>query len=260
MPYENIIYEVKDHICYITINRPEKLNSLSLATMDELRHAFLAADQDKDVRVLIITGAGDKSFVAGADISEFVGLSAVDASHFSKRGQHVLYLLEKIKKPSIAAINGFALGGGCELAMACSMRVASENAKFGQPEVALGIIPGYMGTQRLPRLVGKGIALEMILTGAPIRADEALRIGLVNKVVPREELIPTCEKLAQKIIAQAPIAVEAALEAVNRGMNVPDELGGTIEADLFGLTCSTEDFIEGPKAFLEKRKPDFKGK
>ena len=260
MSYENILYEVKENIAYITINRPDKLNSLSMATVDELRHAFLEADHDEQARVMILTGAGDKSFVAGADISEFAGMTAVYATHFAKRGQHALYLLEKSRKPSIAAVNGYALGGGCELAMACSMRVASENARFGQPEVKLGIIPGYMGTQRLPRLVGKGIALEMILTGEPIPASEALRIGLVNKVVPREELIPTCVKIAKKIVEQAPIAVEAALEAVNRGMNTTDEIGGIIEADLFGITCSTEDFIEGPKAFNEKRKPNFKGK
>ncbi|MFH1516180.1 MAG: enoyl-CoA hydratase-related protein [bacterium] len=260
MSYENILYDVRDRICYITINRPEAFNALSKATMEELRLAFLSANQDDNVRVLIITGAGDKSFVAGADISEFVGMSAVGASHFAKRGQHVFSLLEKSRKPSIAAVNGYALGGGCELAMACSIRVASEKAKFGQPEVGLGIIPGYMGTQRLPRLVGKGIALEMILTGTPIKADEAYRIGLVNKVVPPEDLMKACEKIAKRIIEQAPIAVEAALEAVNRGINATDEIGGTIEADLFGLTCSTEDFIEGPKAFLEKRKPEFKGK
>jgi len=260
LSYENILYEVRDNICYITINRPKQLNALSIATMQELKQAFIGAGDDAEVRVMIITGAGDKAFVAGADISEFVGMSAVDACHFSKNGQEVLNVLENSKKPSIAAINGFALGGGCELAMACSMRVASEKAKFGQPEVALGIIPGYMGTQRLPRLVGKGIALEMILTGAPIRADEALRIGLVNKVVPPEELIEACEKIAKRIIGQAPVAIEAALEAVNRGINMTSELGGMLEADLFGLTCSTEDFVEGPKAFMEKRKPDFKGK
>ena len=260
MDYENILYEVKNKIAYITINRPDKLNSLSIATMDDLRHAFLAADRDDDVRVMIITGAGDKSFVAGAEISEFAGKTAVDGLHFSKNGQHVLYLLEKSRKPSIAAVNGYALGGGCELAMACSIRIASQNAKFGQPEVNLGIIPGYMGTQRLPRLVGKGIALELILTGDAINAEEAYRIGLVNKVVPREELIPTCEKIAGRIIDKAPVAIALALEAVNRGMNVTDELGGTIESELFGLVCSTEDFLEGPKAFLEKRKPNWKGK
>ena len=260
MNFENILYEKKNKIAYITINRPDKLNSLSIATMDDLRKAFLAADRDDEVRVMIITGAGDKSFVAGADISEFAGKTAIDGLHFSKNGQHVLHLLEKSRKPSIAAVNGYALGGGCELAMACSIRIASQNAKFGQPEVKLGIIPGYMGTQRLPRIVGKSIALEMILTGDPINAEEAYRIGLVNKVVPREELMPTCEKIANKIIDQAPVAIELALESVNRGLNVTDELGGTIEAELFGLVCSTEDFIEGPKAFIEKRKPDFKGR
>jgi len=260
MSYENILYEKKDNIAYITVNRPDKLNSLSIATMVDLRHAFLDADHDNDIRVMIITGAGDKSFDAGADISEFTGKTAIDALQFSKNGQHVLYLLEKSRKPSIAAVNGYALGGGCELAMACSIRIASQNAKFGQPEVNLGIIPGYMGTQRLPRLVGKGIALELILTGDAINAEEALRIGLVNKVVPKEELMPTCEKIAKRIIDKAPVAVQLALEAVNRGINVTDELGGTIESELFGLVCSTEDFIEGPKAFLEKRKPNWKGR
>jgi enoyl-CoA hydratase len=260
MQFETILYEVKNQICYITLNRPDKFNALSIKLMDELRHAFILADKDNEARVLIITGSGDKAFAAGADIAEFQGMSPLQASRFAKNGQHVLYLLERIKKPSIAAVNGLALGGGCELAMACSMRVASENAKFGQPEVNLGIIPGYMGTQRLPRLVGKGMAMEMILTGNHIRADEALRIGLVNKVVPKEELIPTCEKIAQDIIAKAPVAIEAALEAINRGINMTDELGGFLEAELFSLTTSTEDFVEGPKAFLEKRKPDFQGK
>lgn len=260
MSYETILYEVKDKIAYITLNRPDKFNALSMALINELRRAFLAADHDENVRILIITGAGDKAFAAGADIAEFQGMSALNASRFAKNGQHVFYLLEKLKKPSIAAVNGLALGGGCELAMACSMRVASENAKFGQPEVNLGIIPGYMGTQRLPRLVGKGIAMEMILTGNHIRADEAHRIGLVNKVVPRDELMTTCEKMAADIIAKAPVAIEAAMEAINRGLNMTDEEGGYLEAELFALTCSTEDFIEGPKAFLEKRKPEFKGK
>ena len=259
MDFENIKYEVKDNICYVTLNRPDKYNALSIALINELRKAFIEADRDENVRVLIITGEG-KAFAAGADIAEFQDMTALDASRFSKRGQHVLYMLEKLKKPSIAAVNGLALGGGCEVAMACSMRIASEKAKFGQPEVNLGIIPGYMGTQRLPRLVGKGMAMEMILTGNHINAQEAFRIGLVNKVVPPDELIPTCEKIAQDIIAKAPVAIEAAIEAINRGLNMTDEEGGFLEAELFALVCSTEDFVEGPKAFLEKRKPEFKGK
>jgi enoyl-CoA hydratase len=260
MAFENIIYEVKDRIARITVNRPKVLNALNNATVTELGQAFADAGGDENVGALILTGAGEKSFVAGADINELAKQSPVVAKEFSLRTQAYFHRLETMGKPSIAAINGFALGGGCELALACTIRIASKTAKLGQPEVKLGLFPGAGGSQRLPRLVGKGVAHELILTGEMISAEEAQRIGLVNHVVEPAELMPAAEKLAQKIIANAPLAVKYAMEAVEHGMEVTQEEGLFIEAALFGLVCSTEDMREGTHAFLEKRQPKFQGK
>lgn len=259
MAYENILYEKKDAIGYITFNRPKVLNALNRQTVEELGACLAAARDDSGVRVLILTGAGEKSFVAGADINELAQRTPVDGKDFSLYGQGVFRMLETLGKPSIAALNGFALGGGCELALACSIRVASKNAKLGQPEVKLGIIPGYGGSQRLARLCGKGAAHELILTGEMISADEACRIGLVNRVVEPAELMPACEAMARKIIANAPLAVKFAMEAVEHGGEMPQEEGLFLEATLFGLCCATEDMREGTKAFLEKRPAQFKG-
>jgi enoyl-CoA hydratase len=257
--FETLRYEKKDQIAFITIARPKVLNALNSHTMLDLDRAFRAVRDDDDVRVVILTGEGEKAFVAGADINEFSALSTVEAEAFALRGQAVFTLIENCGKPVIAAVNGFALGGGCELALACTIRIASENARFGQPESKLGIIPGYGGSQRLPRLIGKGLALQAILTGDMIKADEALRIGLVNTVVPLAELLPHSEALAHKIIANAPIAARYALDAVNKGMNMPLNEALSYEAALFGLCFSTEDKKEGTQAFLEKRAPQFKG-
>ena len=260
MAYENLLVEKKDGICWITVNRPKVLNALNPQTMKELREAFVDAREDAAVRVLILTGAGEKAFVAGADIGVLATQTPVAGKEFSLFGQAVVRLLETMGKPSICAINGFALGGGCELAMACSIRLASKNAKMGQPEVKLGIIPGYGGTQRLARLCGKGMAHEMNLTGEMISADEALRIGLVNHVYEAAELLPAAEAMAKKIIEKAPLAVKYTMEATERGMEMPQEEGLFLEATLFGLCCATEDMREGTKAFLEKRAADFKGR
>lgn len=258
--FENIHYEKKNAIVYITVDRPKVLNALNMATMGELREAFTAAKNDAEVRVVIFTGAGEKAFIAGADISELNRQNPVEAKEYTHRGQAVLDLIENLGKPVIACINGFALGGGCEIAMACTMRLASENAKLGQPEVKLGLIPGYGGTQRLPRLVGKGLAMQLVLAGEQITAQEAHRIGLVNDVLPQAELIPRAEAIAQKIIANAPLAVQYAMEAVNKGMEMTLAEGLYLEASLFGLICASEDKNEGTKAFLEKRPAQFKGK
>ena len=260
MAYENILYEKKGGIAYITVNRPKVLNALNRKTVEELDHALLDARDDAGVRVLILTGAGEKSFVAGADISELARETPVKGKEFSLYGQSVFHLLETMGKPSICAINGFALGGGCELALACSIRIASRTAKLGQPEVKLGLLPGYGGTQRLPRLCGKGVAHELCLTGEMISAEEALRIGLVNHVHEPAELLAAAEAMARKIIANAPLAVQYAMEAIERGVETPQEEGLFLEATLFGLSCSTEDMREGTKAFLEKRPAQFKGK
>jgi enoyl-CoA hydratase len=260
MGYENILYEVKDQIARITFNRPNVLNALNRKTIEELGDALNSARLDNSVRVLILTGAGEKAFVAGADINELAVRTPVDGKDFSLFGQEVIHRLEKLGKPSIAAINGFALGGGCELALACTMRIASKNAKLGQPEVKLGILPGYGGSQRLPRLCGKGAAHELILTGEMIPAEEALRIGLVNRVVELAELLPTAEGIAKKIIANAPLAVKYAMEAIEHGMELPQEEGLFLEATLFGLCCATEDMREGTRAFLEKRPAKFQGR
>jgi len=260
MSYENILYEVRDQIARITVNRPQVLNALNRATVEELDRAFDAARADAGVRALIITGAGEKSFVAGADINELAKQSPVEGKEYSLFGQAAFHKLETMGKPSIAAINGFALGGGCELAMCCSMRIASKNARLGQPEVKLGLLPGYGGTQRLARLCGKGVAHELLLSGEMIPADEALRVGLVNHVVELPELIPAAEKIAQKIVANAPLAVKYAMEAVEHGMEMTQEEGLFLEATLFGLCCATEDMREGTKAFLEKRPAKFQGR
>jgi enoyl-CoA hydratase len=260
MGYDNILCEVKDQITRITFNRPNVLNALNRKTVEELGDALNSARQDNSVRVVILTGAGEKAFVAGADINELAVRTPVDGKDFSLFGQEIIHRLETLGKPSIAAINGFALGGGCELALACTMRIASKNAKLGQPEVKLGILPGYGGSQRLPRLCGKGAAHELILTGEMIPAEEALRIGLVNRVVELAELIPTAEGIAKKIIANAPLAVKYAMEAIEHGMEMPQEEGLFLEATLFGLCCATEDMREGTRAFLEKRPAKFQGK
>jgi len=255
-----VLTELSERILTVTVNRPEKLNALNAEVVEGLRGAFHDAKANADVGAVILTGAGEKAFVAGADIATFSSLSPEEAVEFARRGQVVLDLLERLGKASIAAVNGFALGGGCELAMACTLRVASRNAKLGQPEVNLGLIPGYGGTQRLPRLVGKGRALELILTGDPVPADEAWRIGLVNRVVEPAELIPTCRSLAKKILARAPLAIRRALEAVNEGLELPFDAAEKHEAALFGLCASTEDWKEGVSAFLEKRPAAFSGR
>jgi len=260
MAYENLLYEKRDGIAFITFNRPKVLNALNRQTIEELRDALLDAKNDDAVRVLILTGAGEKSFVAGADIGELAQQTPVSGKEFSLFGQSVVHLLETMGKPSICAINGFALGGGCEVAMACSIRLASKTAKLGQPEVKLGIIPGYGGTQRLARLCGKGVAHELCLTGEMINAEEAMRIGLVNRVYEPAELSPAAEAMAKKIIANAPVAVKYTMEAIERGIELPQEEGLFLEATLFGLSCATEDMREGTKAFLEKRKAEFQGR
>jgi len=260
MNFENILLEKKNSIAYVTVNRPKVLNALNMATMEELRAAFHDIKSDAGIRVVIMTGAGEKAFIAGADIAELAKHDPVSAKAYTHRGQSVLNLIENLGKPVIACINGFALGGGCEIAMACTMRLASENVKLGQPEVKLGIIPGYGGTQRLPRLVGKGIAMQLVLSGEMISAQEAHRIGLVNEVVAAAELIPRAEAIAQKIIANAPLAVQYAMEAVNKGMETTLAEGLFLEATLFGVCCATEDKKEGTTAFLEKRSAQFKGR
>ena len=260
MPYENLLYEKKEGIAHITFNRPKVLNALNRKTIEELQQVLLDARDDAAVRVLILTGSGEKAFVAGADINELAQQTPVNGKEFSIFGQGVFHLLETIGKPSICAINGFALGGGCELALACSIRLASKTAKLGQPEVKLGIIPGYGGSQRLARLCGKGVAHELCLTGEMITAEEAQRIGLVNHIYEPAELLPAAEALAKKIIEKAPLAVKYCMEAIERGVEMPQEEGLFLEATLFGLCCATEDMREGTKAFLEKRAAAFKGK
>lgn len=260
MDFENLKYEKSDHVATVTINREKVLNALSIQTVAEMDAAFAEAEKDDDVRVIIVTGAGEKSFVAGADISEINSRTAQTGYEMAVRGQRTLRRLETMGKPSIAAVNGFALGGGCELAMACTIRIAAENAKFGQPEVNLGVIPGYAGTQRLPRIVGPGTAADLILTGRTVDAQEALRIGLVSQVVPQAELLETAHKTASQILKKGPVAVRAAMESIDRGFNMAFDDACRLEATLFGLVCGTEDMKEGTAAFLEKRKPEFTGK
>ena len=256
---ENLLYEKKGAIAYVTLNRPKVLNALNQRTWQDLRAAFEDAREDADVRGVILTGAGDKAFIAGADISELAQVTAVQAERSSTYGQEVLNLVENLGKPVVAAINGFALGGGCETAMACTIRLATESARFGQPEVKLGVLPGGGGTQRLPRLVGKGRALQLILSGEMISAQEAYRIGLVNEVVPAADLIPRAEAILKQIFANAPLAVKYSLEAVNKGLETSQAEGLTLEASYFGLCAGTEDKKEGTEAFLQKRKAAFRG-
>jgi enoyl-CoA hydratase len=257
---QNLLYEKKGPIAYVTINRPKVLNALNRETIVELKEAFEDARDDSAVRAVILTGAGEKSFAAGADVSEVVSQSAVEAVEATRAGQGVTNLIENLGKPVAAAVNGFALGGGCELAMACTFRIAAESAKFGQPEVKLGIMPGYGGSQRLPRLVGKGRALQLILSAEIIGAQEAYRIGLVNEVVPNANLIARAEEILNQIIANAPLAVKFSLEAVNKGMEASLAEGLVIEASLFALCAGTEDKKEGTSAFLAKRAPQFRGR
>ncbi|MGH9357092.1 MAG: enoyl-CoA hydratase/isomerase family protein [Terriglobia bacterium] len=260
MPYKTLLYENRLGLAYVTVNRPEKLNALARAVIEELKSCFEDIAADENIGAAIITGAGQRAFIAGADLSEVAVSSRDEGRTASLRAQGLLNLIENLGKPVIAAVRGWALGGGCELAMACTLRVASENARFGQPEVKLGLIPGYGGSQRLPRLVGKGRALEMILTGEPISAQEAYRIGLVNLVTPDSDLMASAEALARKIMANAPVAVKLSIEAVNRGLETTQREGEFLEAALFGLSCATEDMKEGTRAFLEKRPPKFKGR
>jgi enoyl-CoA hydratase/carnithine racemase len=256
----NVLYEKKDAIAYVTVNRPRVLNALNTPTWADLRTAFEDARDDATVLGVILTGAGDKAFIAGADIGELAHATAVDAEQSSRFGQNVLDLIETLGKPVIAAVNGFALGGGCETAMACTIRIAADSAKFGQPEVKLGLLPGGGGTQRLPRLVGKGRALQLILSGEMISAQEAYRIGLVNEVVPAADVITRAEAILKKIASNAPIAVKFALEAANKGVETSQAEGLLLEASYFGLCAATEDKKEGTTAFLEKRTPQFHGR
>jgi enoyl-CoA hydratase len=260
MAYDNLLIERDGAVALVTVNRPEVLNAINRPTLDALGGAILDLQQDESVRVVILTGRGDKAFVAGADINELAVQTPVNGREHALTGQHVLDLIENMGKPVIAAINGYALGGGCELAMACTLRVAADTAKIGLPEITLGLLPGYGGTQRLARLVGKGRALELMLTGSPIGADEAMRIGLVNRVVPAAELMSVVRALAGGLAENAPIAMRYIISAINKGLVMPFGEACVYEATLFGLVASTEDMREGTRAFLEKRKPAFTGR
>ncbi len=260
MTYENLLLEVRDGVAVVTLNRPEKRNALNFQTIGDIFDCFQQLSGKEEVRVVILTGSGEKAFAAGADINELARMEATEGRARSQKGNQVLSLIENLGKPTIAAVNGAALGGGCELAMACTLRIAAQHARFAQPEVKLGIIPGYGGTQRLPRLVGPTKAMEMLLTGDPVDAPEALRIGLVNRVVRTGELLSAAESMAKKIMANGPLAVRWTMEAVQRGQGMPLAKGLSLEAELFGKSCATEDRREGTQAFLEKRSPKFKGK
>ncbi len=260
MNYQNLLVDIREKIAIVTINRPDKLNALNHQTLTELKEVFEKLNSDNEVSVVILTGSGEKAFVAGADISELNKLDMLDGKKFAEFGQNVFSFIENLDKPVIAAVNGFALGGGCELALSCHIRVASENAKFGQPEVNLGIIPGYGGTQRLTRLINSGLAMEMILTADMIDANEAYRIGLVNKVFPLTDLMSKAWEMAQKISVKGQQAIRLAIKAVKSVEEVSLKQGQNVEASLFALCCGTEDFKEGTSAFLEKRKPAFKNK
>jgi enoyl-CoA hydratase len=259
MPFDNLLLDRDGAIAVVTINRPAVLNALDTRTLDELRRAMLDLKHDEAVRVVILTGAGEKSFVAGADINELAVQTPTSAREHALGGQHVLDLIENLGKPVIAAINGYALGGGCELAMACTLRLAADTAELGQPEIMLGLLPGYAGTQRLSRLVGKGKAMELMLTGVPIGASEAERIGLVNRVVPAAALMDEARRLAAELARSAPIAMRYIMSAVNQGLEMGFADACVFEASLFGLVASTGDMREGTRAFLDKRKPVFKG-
>lgn len=257
---KNLLFTVRDGIGLVTINRPDKLNALNRATLVELDSLLSEAEERSDVKALVITGAGEKAFVAGADIAELQALTPLRGRETALFGQAIFRRIERFPRPVVAAVNGFALGGGCELALACHMRVASENAQFGQPEVNLGLIPGYGGTQRLPRLVGRGIALEILVTGERIGAQRAYEVGLANAVVPLDQVVEKAMDLARKASSKAPLAVRYCIEAVDAGLGLPLEEGIYMEAALFGLCCGSDDMREGTAAFLEKRKPAFAGK
>jgi enoyl-CoA hydratase len=260
MSYQNLLVETRDGIAIVTVNRPDKLNALDNRTMGELDEAFGAIGSDAAVRGVILTGSGEKAFVAGADIGELSRQTPVEGRAHALRGQGVLDRIEQLGKPVIAAVNGFALGGGCELAMACHVRLAAANARLGTPEAKLGLMCGYAGTQRLSRLVGKGRALELLLTGEMVDAQEALRIGLVNRVVPGEKLLAESEALLRKMLANGPLSLRFILQAVNSGLEMPQAEAQRLEATLFGLICTTQDMKEGTQAFLEKRAPKFQGR
>ena len=257
---ENVRTEKRDNVLWITVDRPKVLNALNAQTVAEIGQAFADARNDDSVRCVVLTGGGEKAFVAGADINELAKMTPMSGKETSEKGQNVFLAIENFPKPVIAAINGFALGGGCELALACHIRIASEKAQIGLPEVTLGIIPGYGGTQRMARLLGKGKAFELVCTGDRITAAEAEKIGLVNKVVPPEQLAAAAEEMAKKIASRSPVAVRASIEAINHGSDMPFEEGQLLEATLFGLLCATEDMKEGMAAFLEKRPANFPGK
>ena len=257
--FDNLLVEVSGPVALVTINRPQVLNALNAHTLDEIEQVMTTFRGDAAVRAIVMTGAGEKAFVAGADIRELAGLSPARAQEHASAGQRVFDAIEHLGKPVIAAINGFALGGGCELAMACTLRVAAATAQFGQPEINLGLLPGFAGTQRLTRLVGKGVALEILLTGRHVSAEEAHRIGLVNRVVPADRLLVEARALALELAAKAPLATRFILDAVHRGSDASFEQGAFLEASLFGLACATADMREGTRAFLEKRPPAFKG-
>ena len=260
MVYETLLCEKHESIATVTLNRPTMLNALNDQMVEELTECFQLIRSDEELRLLILTGAGKSAFAAGADISALKDLTAISGKDFSRRGGEMLSLLENLGKPVLAAVNGCALGGGCELAMACTLRLASENAMFGMPESKLGLIPGYGGTQRLPRLIGSGRALELILTGEQITAQQAYNVGLVNHVVSQASLLPATEDLARKILANAPLAIKYAIEAVQHGLEMTLAEGLFLESNLFGLCCSTADMKEGSRAFLEKRTPKFIGR
>lgn len=260
MSYEFLKLETRDGLAFVTINRPEKLNALNARVLAELDAAFTSLHEDDAVRGVLLTGAGEKAFVAGADIAELARQTPLEGQRMARRGQAVFDRIAGLGKPVVAAVNGFALGGGCELALACHVRIAAEHAKLGTPEVKLGVMCGYAGTQRLPRLVGKGRALELLLTGEPVAADEALRIGLVNRVVPKDKLLAEAEALLRRMCANAPLALRATLQAVERGLELPFDDAEQAEAALFGLLCSTEDMREGTQAFLDKRPARFQGR
>ena len=260
MSFDNLLLERDGAIAIITINRPKVLNALNAATLEELQRVVHDLGRDDSVRVVILTGAGEKSFVAGADINELAGLTPVSGREHARAGQRVFDSIERLGKPVIAAVNGYALGGGCELAMACTLRLAADTARFGQPEIALGVLPGYGGTQRLPRLVGRSKALEMMLTGAPITSDEAQRVGLVTRVVPAADLMAEARALASQLAAAAPLAMRYIVSAVNAGSQMPFAEACEHEAALFGLAAATDDMREGTRAFLDKRKPRFEGR
>jgi enoyl-CoA hydratase len=260
MGYQTLLLDVKDNIAVVALNRPDKLNALNTQTINDLNSVFDELKENEEVYVVVLTGSGEKAFVAGADIKELNKLDMISAKEFAEKGQWVLNKIEKFDKPVIAAINGFALGGGCELALACHIRLASDNAKFGQPEVNLGVIPGYGGTQRLARLINTGRAMEYILTADMISADEACRIGLVNKVYPQNELLDKTIDMAKKITGKGQQAIRLAMKAVKAVDEMSLSEGQNLEASLFALCCGTDDFKEGTSAFLEKRKPEFKNK